>query len=55
MGQLYTTEEVAQFLRVSQRGVQVWIRDGSLAAVRICSCWATGQVAVSRKLSANIS
>jgi excisionase family DNA binding protein len=34
MGQLYTTEEVAQFLRVSQRAVQVWIRDGSLAAVR---------------------
>jgi excisionase family DNA binding protein len=34
MGQLYTTEEVAQFLRVSPRAVQVWIRDGRLTAVR---------------------
>ena len=34
MGQLYTTEEVAQFLRVSRRAVQVWIRDGALTAVR---------------------
>jgi excisionase family DNA binding protein len=34
MGQLYTTEEVARFLRVSQRAVQVWIRSGTLTAVR---------------------
>jgi excisionase family DNA binding protein len=34
MGQLYTTDEVAKILRVSQRTVQVWIRDGSLTAVR---------------------
>ena len=27
VGQLYTTDEVAQLLRVSQRTVQVWIRD----------------------------
>jgi excisionase family DNA binding protein len=31
---LYTTEEVARLLRVSQRTVQVWIRSGSLPAVR---------------------
>jgi excisionase family DNA binding protein len=34
MGQLYTVVEVAQFLRVSPRAVQVWIRDGRLTAVR---------------------
>ena len=34
MGQLYTTDEVAQLLRVSQRTVQGWIRDGMLTAVR---------------------
>jgi excisionase family DNA binding protein len=34
VGQLYTTDEVAKLLRVSQRTVQVWIRDGSLTAVR---------------------
>ena len=34
VGQLYTTDEVAQLLRVSQRTVQVWIRDGQLTAVR---------------------
>ena len=34
VGQLYTTDEVAQLLRVSQRTVQVWIRDGMLTAVR---------------------
>jgi excisionase family DNA binding protein len=28
------TDEVAQLLRVSQRTVQVWIRDGMLTAVR---------------------
>jgi excisionase family DNA binding protein len=32
--QLYTTDEVAKLLRVSQRTVQVWIRDGMLTAVR---------------------
>jgi excisionase family DNA binding protein len=31
---LYTTSEVAKMLRVSQRTVQDWIRDGSLTAVR---------------------
>ena len=34
MGELYTVEEVAGFLRVSPRAVQVWIRDGRLTAVR---------------------
>jgi excisionase family DNA binding protein len=34
VGQLYTTDEVARLLRVSQRTVQVWIRDGALTAVR---------------------
>ena len=34
VGQLYTTDEVAKLLRVSQRTVQVWIRDGALTAVR---------------------
>ena len=34
MGQLYTTEEVAKLLRVSQRTVQDWIRAGTLTAVR---------------------
>ena len=34
VGQLYTTDEVARLLRVSQRTVQVWIRDGMLTAVR---------------------
>jgi excisionase family DNA binding protein len=34
VGQLYTVEEVARFLRVSPRAVQVWIRGGSLPAVR---------------------
>ena len=27
VGQLYTTDEVAKLLRVSQRTVQVWIRE----------------------------
>ena len=34
VGHLYTTDEVAKLLRVSQRTVQVWIRDGELTAVR---------------------
>ena len=34
VGPLYTTDEVAKLLRVSQRTVQVWIRDGTLTAVR---------------------
>ena len=34
VGQLYTTEEVAKLLRVSQRTVQDWIRAGTLTAVR---------------------
>ena len=34
MGQLYTVEEVARFLRVTQRAVQVWIKRGELTAVR---------------------
>ena len=34
VGQLYTTDEVAQLLRVSQRTVQGWIRDGQLTAIR---------------------
>jgi excisionase family DNA binding protein len=32
--QLYTTDEVAKMLRVSQRTVQDWIRSGELRAVR---------------------
>ena len=34
VGQLYTTDEVARLLRVSQPTVQGWIRDGMLTAVR---------------------
>jgi excisionase family DNA binding protein len=34
VGPLYTTAEVAQLLRVSQRTVQDWIRSGTLTAVR---------------------
>ena len=34
IGPLYTTQEVAQMLRVSQRTVQDWIRSGELTAVR---------------------
>jgi excisionase family DNA binding protein len=34
IGPLYTTEEVAKLLRVSQRTVQDWIRGGMLTAVR---------------------
>jgi excisionase family DNA binding protein len=34
VGTLYTTDDVAKLLRVSQRTVQVWIRDGALPAVR---------------------
>jgi excisionase family DNA binding protein len=34
LGQYYTTQEVAQVLRVSQRTVQEWIRTGNLTAVR---------------------
>ena len=34
VGQLYTTEETAKLLRVSQRTVQGWIRSGMLQAVR---------------------
>jgi hypothetical protein len=30
LDRLYTTEEVGQFLRVSQKTVQVWIRAGAL-------------------------
>ena len=34
IGALYTTQEVARLLRVSQRTVQDWIREGALTAVR---------------------
>jgi excisionase family DNA binding protein len=34
IGQLYTVEEVAGFLRVTQRAVQVWIKRGELTAIR---------------------
>jgi excisionase family DNA binding protein len=34
VGPLYTTQEVAQLLRVSQRTVQEWVRSGTLTAVR---------------------
>jgi excisionase family DNA binding protein len=34
VGTLYTTGEVAKMLRVHQRTIQVWIRDGMLPAVR---------------------
>jgi len=33
-GPLYTTQEVARMLKVSQRTVQDWIREGALPAVR---------------------
>ena len=34
VGPLYTIGEVAKLLKVSQRTVQVWIRDGTLTAIR---------------------
>jgi excisionase family DNA binding protein len=34
VGPLYTTDDVAKLLRVSQRTVQDWIRSGALPAVR---------------------
>ena len=34
VGPLYTTGEVAKLLKVSQRTVQIWIRDVSLTAIR---------------------
>ena len=34
IGPLYTTMEIAKMLRVSQRTVQDWIRNGELTAVR---------------------
>jgi excisionase family DNA binding protein len=34
LGRIFTTAETATLLRVSQRTVQVWIRDGLLTAVR---------------------
>jgi excisionase family DNA binding protein len=34
IGPLYTTQEVASLLRVSQRTVQDWIRAGALPAMR---------------------
>jgi excisionase family DNA binding protein len=34
VGTLYTTAEVASMLRVHQRTVQDWIREGALPAVR---------------------
>jgi excisionase family DNA binding protein len=34
VGPLYTTDEVAKLLKVSQRTVQDWIRGGELTAVR---------------------
>ena len=34
LGRLYTVEEVAGFLRVTQRAVQGWIKRGELPAVR---------------------
>jgi len=50
---LYTTEQVARLLRVSQRCVQVWIRDGVLPGARcgrgpfgmrvIFPCWGSVQ------------
>ena len=34
LGTVYTTQEVATMLKVAQRTIQVWIRDGMLPAVR---------------------
>jgi excisionase family DNA binding protein len=34
VGPLFTTQEVARLLRVSQRTVQDWIREGALPAIR---------------------
>ena len=36
---LYTTEEVARILRVSQKTVQMWIRAGTLPAMRYGRLW----------------
>jgi excisionase family DNA binding protein len=34
VGQLFTTAEVSQLCKVSQRTVQIWIRSGQLPVVR---------------------
>ena len=34
VGQLFTTAEVSQLVKVSQRTVQIWIRSGELPAVK---------------------
>jgi excisionase family DNA binding protein len=34
IGVLYTTEEVAQLLKVTTRAVQKWVREGKLPAVK---------------------
>ena len=33
-GQIYTTKQVAKMLQVSQRAIELWIRAGTLTAVR---------------------
>jgi putative molybdopterin biosynthesis protein len=35
VGMIYTTDEVAQLLKVSRRTVQHWIRTGQLKALRV--------------------
>ena len=39
LDRLYTTEEVARILRVSQKTVQMWIRAGTLPAMRYGRLW----------------
>ena len=44
LDRLYTTEEVARILRVSQKTVQMWIRAGTLPAMRYGRLWRIRQV-----------
>jgi excisionase family DNA binding protein len=44
LDRLYTTEEVARLLRVSQKTVQMWIRAGTLPAMRYGRLWRIRQV-----------
>jgi excisionase family DNA binding protein len=39
IGLLYTTDEVAQLLKVTTRAVQKWIREGKLPAVKYGRVW----------------
>lgn len=39
MSQVYTTRETANLLRITDRTVRQWIKDGKLPAVKVGSGW----------------